>query len=35
VKRVLEKFANESRVEFAYPHMQMVPSEEKKVSVLR
>ena len=35
VKRVLEKFANEPRVEFAYPHMQMVPSEEKKVSVLR
>jgi len=35
VKRVLEKFANESRVEFAYPHMQMVPSEEKKVSVVR
>ncbi len=35
VKRVLEKFSNEPRVEFAYPHMQMVPSEEKKVSVLR
>src|SRR5881409_1248064 len=35
VKRVLEKFANEPRVEFAYPHMQMVPPEEKKVSVLR
>ncbi len=35
VKRVLEKFTNEPRVEFAYPHMQMVPSEEKKVSVLR
>ena len=35
VKRVLEKFANEPRVEFAYPHMQMVPAEEKKVSVLR
>ena len=37
VKRVLEKFANESRVEFAYPHVQMVPApaEEKKVSVLR
>ena len=35
VKRVLEKFANESRVQFAYPHMQMVPTEEKKVSVLR
>jgi small-conductance mechanosensitive channel len=35
VKRVLEKFSNEPRVEFAYPHMQMVPAEEKKVSVLR
>src|SRR3989475_7451126 len=35
VKRVLEKFANEPRVEFPYPHMQMVPAEEKKVSVLR
>ena len=35
VKRVLEKFANEPRVEFAYPHMQMVPPEEKKLSVVR
>ena len=36
VKRVLEKFSNEPRVEFAYPHVQMVPAaEEKKVSVLR
>lgn len=36
VKRILEKFSTETRVEFAYPHMQMVPSpEEKKVSVVR
>ncbi len=35
VKRILEKFTKEPRVEFAYPHMQMVPAEEKKVSVVR
>ncbi len=37
VKRVLEKFSSERLVEFAYPHMQMVPpvAEERKVSVVR
>ncbi|TLZ74991.1 MAG: mechanosensitive ion channel [Methanobacteriota archaeon] len=35
VKRILEKFSGETRVAFAYPHMQMVPSADKKVSVVR
>ena len=35
VKRILEKSANEPRVQFAYPHMQIVSQEEKKVSVMR
>src|SRR5437899_11089934 len=35
VKRILEKFSGDTRVAFAYPHMHIVPSADKKFSVVR
>ena len=35
VKRVLEKFDADDRVEFAYPHMQMVPPKGEKMALAR
>lgn len=35
VKRILEKFEADPRVEFAYPHMQMVSEKGEKLAVAR